>query len=277
MNSRETSSAYRKTGTFHRPDPLPLVHRLLGNLVQGPLFFLATAFFGTLSLTASLVEKDGRIQHRIARVWAAVSLKIALSRVEVIGRENLIPVGAAVYAANHTSYMDTPVLFSALPFQFRILARQTLWTIPFIGWHLHRSGQIPVDTENPRASFTSLSTGVRALKAGMPLVVFPEGGRSVTGHPASFMSGPAYMAVRAGVPLVPMAIIGSFELLPMHSRHFFPQRMRLVIGQPFDTTGYSIRQVEGLTAQLREEVCRLYYQNASLVPVIPSAEGAARV
>ncbi len=246
-----------------RPDPLPFAYRILGNLIQAPAFFAFTAFFGTLSLTASLFEKDGRMQHQIARVWASVSMRIALSPVTVVGEENLRRHPVAVYAANHLSYMDTPVLFCSVPFQFRILARQSLWTIPFIGWHLNRSGQIPVDTENPKAS--TLKAGVKALKGGMPLIVFPEGGRTKDGHLAAFMSGPAFMAIQARVPLVPMAIIGTYELLPMHTRHFFPQNIKLVVGEPIDTAAYTARQVEELTERLKLEIGRLYYAHSHLV------------
>jgi 1-acyl-sn-glycerol-3-phosphate acyltransferase len=252
-----------KTGApVPRPDPLPFRNRILGNLAQAPLFFGLTAFFGTLSLTASLFERDGRMQHRIARVWAAVSMRIALSPVAVIGAANLTRHPVAVYASNHLSYMDTPVIFSSAPFQFRILARQSLWTIPFIGWHLNRSGQIPVDTENPKAS--TLKAGVKALKAGMPLIVFPEGGRTRDGRLAPFMSGPAFMAIQARVPLVPMAIVGTYELLPMHTRHFFPQQVKLIVGEPIDTSAYTSRQVEELTKRLKLEIGRLYYAHSHL-------------
>ena len=245
-----------------RPDPLPLKNRLLGDLLQAPLFFVLTAFFGTLSLTASLFEKDGRIQHRIASVWAAASMRIALSPVTILGEENLRRHPVAVYAANHLSYMDTPALFSSVPFQFRILARQSLWSVPFIGWHLNRSGQIPVDTSNPRAS--TLKAGIKALKAGMPLIVFPEGGRTKDGHLAPFMSGPAFMAIQARVPLVPIAIVGTYELLPMHTRHFSPQSVKLIVGEPIDTAAYTLRHVEELTERLRLEVGRLYYAHSHL-------------
>ncbi len=259
-------------GLVPRPDPLPLANRLLGNLLQAPLFFVATAFFGTLSLTASLLEKRGRVQHGIARIWALASMRIAFSPVTVVGAENLRRAPVAVYAANHLSYMDTPVLFGSVPFQFRILARQSLWAIPFIGWHLNRSGQIPVDTDNPKAS--TLKAGVKALKAGMPLIVFPEGGRSRDGHLAPFMSGPAFMAIQARVPLVPMAIVGTYELLPMHTRHFFPQPVKLVVGEPIDTSGYTGRQVEELTERLKREIGRLYYAHSHLAAAeaLPSVE-----
>ncbi len=252
----------RNEAPIPRPDPLPLHNRALGNFLQAPLFFAATAFFGTLSLTASLFEKDGRLQHRIARLWATTSMHIALSPVTLVGEENLRRHPVAVYAANHLSYMDTPALFSAVPFQFRILARQSLWKIPFIGWHLNRSGQIPVDTDNPGASMGSLGAGLKALKAGMPLIVFPEGGRSKDGQLSAFMNGPAYLAVRAKVPLVPIAIVGTYELLPMHTRHFFPQRVKVVVGEPIDTGDYSIRQVGELTERLRSEISRLYAAHA---------------
>jgi 1-acyl-sn-glycerol-3-phosphate acyltransferase len=160
----------------------------------------------------------------------------------------------AVYACNHLSYMDTPAIFAALPFQFRILARSDLWKIPFIGWHLNRSGQIPVAVDNPRASIASLTNGVRALKAGMPLFVFPEGGRSRDGRLGSFMSGPAYMAIRAGVPLIPMALVGTYELLPIHTRHFSPRPLELRVGAPLPTAGRSTREAEALTAELRRAI-----------------------
>ena len=228
--------------------------RLLSNLVQAPLFFTATAIFGSASLLASFTEKDGRRQHRIARAWARCSLWIARSPIHITGLDVLHNHPVAVYASNHLSYMDTPAIFAALPFQFRILARSDLWKLPFIGWHLNRSGQIAVNVDNPRASIASLTNGVRALKAGMPLFVFPEGGRSRDGKLGPFMSGPAYMAIRAGVPLIPMALIGTYELLPIHTRHFSPRPLELRIGAPIPTQGLTTRQSESLTEQLRQAI-----------------------
>jgi 1-acyl-sn-glycerol-3-phosphate acyltransferase len=236
---------------------LTVKERVMSNLVQAPLFVSATATFGTLSLLASLTEKDGRRQHRIARAWAKCSLAIAGSPIHVAGLDVLHNHPVAVYACNHLSYMDTPAIFAALPFQFRILARSDLWKMPFIGWHLNRSGQIPVAADNPRASIASLTNGVRALKAGMPLFVFPEGGRSRDGQLGPFMSGPAYMAIRAGVPIIPMALVGTYELLPIHTRHFSPRPLELRIGNPIPTTGLTARQSEALTAQLRQAIDEL--------------------
>ena len=247
-----------------RPDPLPLSTRLFSTLVRAPLFLIATVSFGSASLLVSRFEQNGRLQHRIAQAWAAVSIWCSGSRVFVEGQANLRKHRVAVYCANHMSYMDTPAIFSSLPFQFRIVARSNLWKVPFIGWHLDRSGQIPVNVENPRSSIASLGGGVKTLKEGMPLFIFPEGGRSRDGRPGTFMNGPAFMAIRAKVAIVPMALIGTHELLPIHSRHFFPVPVVLAVGEPIETSGYSLRDVDALTDSLRRSITRLYYEHSYL-------------
>jgi 1-acyl-sn-glycerol-3-phosphate acyltransferase len=153
--------------------------------------------------------------------------------------------------------MDTPVIFASLPFQFRILAKKELWPIAFIGWYLDRSGQIPIDTNNPRATLSSLGIAVKALRAGMPLFVFPEGGRTPTGELQNFLSGAAYLAIRAQVPLVPIALSGVYDLLPIHTRHLYPSQLTLTVGEPIETTGMTPRQTEELTAKLREAIQQL--------------------
>jgi 1-acyl-sn-glycerol-3-phosphate acyltransferase len=245
---------------------LSLTSRLTSNLVRSPLFFFFTGFFGCMSLAASCLEADGRIQHNIARQWARKSLWAAGAPVTVIGRENLLPL--AVYTSNHTSFMDTPLVFSSLPFQFRILAKQSLWSWPFIGWHLNRSGQIPVDEES--GTVAGLNRAIRALKDGMPLFIFPEGGRTKDGQVQPFMKGPAYLSIRARVPLVPMALVGTYELLPIHTHHFRPRPIKLVIGKPIDPSGYTIRQVDELTARLRDEILQLYASYAAAGDLAPN-------
>ena len=242
---------------IRRPDPIPRLHRWRTNAIQAPLFFAATAFFGSITLLVSLIDKTGRAQHRIARVWARTCVWASGSRLNIIGAENLQKHSVAVYAANHTSYMDTPVVFAALPFQFRILANKELWSTPFVGWYLGRSGQIPIDTENPRATLSSLGVAIKALRAGMPLFVFPEGSRTPNGELQTFLSGAAYLAIRAQVPLVPIALSGVYDLLPIHARHFYPGELTLAAGEPIETTGLTPRDTETLTLKLRTVIERL--------------------
>ncbi len=245
-----------------RPDPLPVLDSLVSTLVRAPMFIVGTVLFGTASLIASLFEKDGRRQHRIAQSWARASMKFAGASLSVVNAEQLEDGQVAVYACNHLSYMDTPAIFAVLPFQFRIVARHNLWSIPFIGWHLRRSGQIPVNVDNPRASIASLSGGIRTLRAGMPLFIFPEGGRTSTGEPAAFLNGPAYMAIRAQVPIVPMALIGTHELLPMHSKTYFPSPVTVAVGQPIATAGLTPRDLDSLTSELHRQISVLFFQHS---------------
>jgi 1-acyl-sn-glycerol-3-phosphate acyltransferase len=242
------------------PAPLPRLYRWRSNLIQAPIFFLMTGICGSLALLVSPLDRGGRTQHRIARIWAKLCIWVSGCTLRVRCAENLGRYPVAVYAANHTSYMDTPVVFAALPFQFRILAKKELWSMPFIGWYLARSGQIPIDTANPHATLASLGGGVRALRAGMPLFVFPEGSRTPTGELQTFLSGAAYLAIRSQVPLVPIALSGVYDLLPIHTRHFYPGKLVLSAGEPIQTTGMQLRQAEELTERLRAAIEELRTQ-----------------
>ncbi len=246
-----------------RPNPLPRFTYWRSNLISVPLFCISTAICGSCSLFVSLFERSGRLQHRIARFWAWSLVLFTGSKLKIEGAENFHKQSHAVYAANHTSFMDTPVIFSALPFQFRILARKPLFRIPFIGWHLSRSGQIPIDTDNPRASLASLGFGIKTLRAGISLFVFPEGGRTLDGNLREFLPGAAYLAIRAKVPLVPIALIGIYDLLPMHTHHFYPGQLILRIGEPIPTSGYTLAQLDELNAKLRSAIENLLNPESS--------------
>ncbi len=238
----------------------PKFFRWLTYLLLMPLVAVATAAFGSASLLASLFDGTGRVQHSIAQAWGGALLRIAMSPVRIVGAENLRKAPVAVYAVNHLSYMDTPVVLNKLPFQFRILARHDLFKIPFIGWYLHRSGQIPVDSTSSRSTVASLNRGVKALQSGMPLVIFPEGGRSLDGRLQPFLSGPAFMAIRAQVPVVPMALVGTHEVMPMHTYHLQPRPLLLVVGEPISTDDYTSKMAGALTQRIYDAISEMYAQ-----------------
>jgi len=253
------------------PHPsVPLALRWLTYLFLLPLLALATAFFGSISLIVGLWDSSGRQQHFIARTWARVLLLLTLSPVTVEGLEKLQPLRRegsrrplAVYASNHLSYYDTPMLFAKLPFQFRILAKASLWKLPFIGWYLNRSGQVPIDQSSARAGVASLMRGVKTLEAGLPLLLFPEGGRSATGELKSMVAGSAWMAIKAQVPLVPLTLVGTYELLPIHTYVMRPRPLKLIIGDPLPTTGLTTRDADALTQRLYETITTTYMNHQS--------------
>lgn len=244
------------------------------NILRVIAFAAATAFFGAIALAVSVFEKSGRRQHRIARAWATTLVKLSGCRITVVGAEHLPTQpsrrhpgtrrpGPAVYACNHLSYMDTPALFASLRFQFRILAKAGLFKVPFLGWYLRRSGQVAVDASDTHAGLRSLNVGVKTLRAGLPLVIFPEGSRSPDGRMRDFLSGLAYMAVRAGVPIVPMALVGTYEALPIHVYHITPRPLLLAIGEPISTEGFSLRQLDELSAKVRAVIEKMYAEHSA--------------
>ena len=237
---------------------LPLALRWLTYLLLLPLIALATAAFGTVSLVCGLWDTTGRQQHLVARAWARVLLRIALAPVTVEHPERLAGLSAAVFASNHLSYYDTPVLFAKLPFQFRILAKAQLWKLPFIGWYLQRSGQVAIDQSSARAGVASLGRGVKTLEAGLPLVIFPEGGRAADGQLQPMVAGAAWMAIKAQVPLVPLTLIGTYELLPIHVYILNPRPLKLVVGEPISTVGLTTRDADRLTQQMRDVIHSTY-------------------
>ncbi|MCL5288504.1 MAG: 1-acyl-sn-glycerol-3-phosphate acyltransferase, partial [Acidobacteria bacterium] len=125
-------------------------------VITVPLVYVATIIWGTLSLLVSAFDSTGRIQHLCARGWARTLLLLAGARVTVRGTEHLQPGRTYIFAANHQSYFDIPVAFGFLPVNFRIMAKATLFHIPFLGWHLRRSGHMPIARDNPRRAARSL-------------------------------------------------------------------------------------------------------------------------
>jgi 1-acyl-sn-glycerol-3-phosphate acyltransferase len=239
--------------------------RLRSFLLWDPLIWLYTIVLGSVSLICSLFDPSGRIQHGIARYWSRIILRTIGAAPRVEGMEKIDTSKAQVYIVNHLSALDIPVLYAYLPFQFRILAKKQLFRYPFLGWHLRRSGQIPVVLENPRASVRSLNLAVTALKQGKSLVIFPEGGRSPDGQLQAFMGGAFYAAIKAQVDLVPMALAGTYEMLKMNTWHIKSGPLYLVAGNPIPTTGMTARDLEKLTRQSQDVIAGLYYSH-SLVP-----------
>jgi 1-acyl-sn-glycerol-3-phosphate acyltransferase len=239
-----------------------------------PVIYLYTVIMGTLSLLSSFFDKGGRMQHWFARTWSRMIMVTAMSPVTVVGLEKVDITKPHMYAVNHLSALDIPVVFGYLPFQFRVMAKEELFRYPFTGWHLRRSGQIPVDRTSARASMRGLNLSAQTLKEGMPLLVFPEGGRSATGQVLPFLSGVFYAAIRAQVEVVPVALVGTYELLPMNTFHIRPRPIEMLIGEPIPTAGYSPRDAEKVAAMAQKALEDLYYSRAE-VPDPRTAVGAA--
>src|SRR4051794_6926246 len=226
-------------------------------LFTAPLIILSTIVMSTISLIDSFFDRTGNSQHNIARLWARTLLAASLIRVRVEGADKLDPNGTYVFVSNHQSLMDIPAILAALPHQFRFFAKKGLYQIPFVGTHLKRAGHLPVDRSSARASLKSMTEGAHIIsKRRISVLLFPEGGRAPEGL-REFKEGAAYIAIKAGVPVVPIAIVGMREKLPMGSIHVRSGKVAVRIGEPIPAAGLHLSGRMELTERLYREIAEM--------------------
>lgn len=255
-----------------RPSPHPIPRREYGwgsrlrsYLIIDPLIWLYTVVLGTIVLIVGLLfDPSGRRQHRIAAAWSWLITRTMFSPVKVTGLDKIDTSRANVYAVNHASALDIPVLYVYLPFQFRIAFKKELLAYPGVGWYLKQSGQICLDQQNPARSVGSIRTALKDLRTGMPLVIFPEGGRTPDGEIKQFLPGAFFLAIKAQVDIVPVALIGTFELLPMNTYHIKCRPLEMRVGEPIPTAGLTTRDLEGLSNRVKAAMESLYYSESSV-------------
>ena len=198
-----------------------------------PAIALYTIVLGTLSLASSLFQKTGYFAHWCARTWSRLILTTTGVRIKVIGLERLHD-RTYVFVANHQSIYDIPILFWSLPYQLRIIAKESLGHVPFLGWHLRRTGHMLVDRRRPdRARIFGWAS--RLTSNGLSLIVFPEGTRSRDGRVARFKGGSFYLALEAGLSVVPISIVGSRHVMLKGRLATYPGEVILVVHEPIDT------------------------------------------
>ncbi len=185
---------------------LPPFHWWRTVFVLIPLIGLYTIVLGTISILSTLFDASGDFGHRCARAWSWLILKTTGVQVRVEGAAGLDPARSYVLASNHQSIYDIPILFASLPIQLRIVAKESLGSFPFLGWHLRRTGHLLVDRRNPGADI--IEKMKRLVREAHSLIVFPEGTRSPDGRVGRFKKGSFLVAIDAGLPIVPVSVVG---------------------------------------------------------------------
>jgi 1-acyl-sn-glycerol-3-phosphate acyltransferase len=215
-----------------------------------PAIGVYTAVLGTLSLASSFVDRRGHFAHGCARAWSWLILSTTGVSVEVRGLEQLVRGKTYIFVANHQSIYDIPVVFSSLPYQLRIIAKESLGRFPFLGWHLRRTGHLLVDRRNPDRS--GILKRWRALVGqGLSLIIFPEGTRSQDGSVGIFKAGSFLLAVEAQLPIVPLSIDGTRSVMRKGRLMTCPGHATLVVHAPIETAGLDVGAARELASRVR--------------------------
>ena len=223
--------------------PTAPVHRRILSLRIPPFHWWRTVFFlipaisvytlvlGTMSIVSSVFDRSGHFAHRCARWWSWLILETTGVAVAVEGLERIVPGTTYVFVSNHQSIYDIPVIFASLPYQLRIIAKASLARFPVLGWHLKRGGHLFVDRRNPDRA--GILRRWRALVSdGLSLIIFAEGTRSPDGRVARFKGGSFLLAIEAGLPIVPLAVIGTRQVMPKGRLRTEPANVRLIVHDP---------------------------------------------
>jgi 1-acyl-sn-glycerol-3-phosphate acyltransferase len=196
-----------------------------------PAISVYTIVLGAASIVSSVFDRRGRFAHACARRWSSLILATTGVRVSVEGLERLKPAATYVFVSNHQSIYDIPVIFASLPYQLRIIAKESLSRFPVLGWHLKRGGHLFVDRRSPdRVGI--LERWRSLVSEGLSLIIFAEGTRSWDGRVSRFKAGSFMLAIEAALPIVPLSVVGTRQVMPKGRLRTEPADVRLVIHDP---------------------------------------------
>lgn len=217
-----------------------------------PAVTVYTIVLGTASVVSSLFDATGDFGHRCASTWARLILKTTGVRVRIAGLEHLHASRSYVFVSNHQSIYDIPILFASLPWQLRIVAKDSLGRVPFLGWHLRRGGHLLIDRKNPGPDIVAKMK--RLVNEAHSLIVFPEGTRSVDGAIGRFKKGTFIVAIDAQLPVVPVSISGSRHVMLKGRLMVCPGEVTLTVHPPIATVGMTRQDATRIAERVRESV-----------------------
>ena len=244
------------------PEPRrPTLVNYIHSAAAIPLIYIYTVVMATLSLLVSLRDPEGRRQHWCASAWSRMIARTVGARVRVVGAEHIEPGASYVFLSTHQSYMDIPVMLGYLPAQLRIAAKREVFRIPFLGWHMRRAGHISINRGSTTEAVESLRRAASEVRPGVSVFLYPEGTRSRDGRLQPFKKGGFKFALQTGLPVVPVAIVGTRALLPRDSIVFRPGPVELRVAPPVPTAGLADSDLPALMRRVREEMAKSFSES----------------
>ncbi len=227
-------------------------------LWRGPIIILLTGFFSLLSVFFSFSDGSGKGQDWCGRNWSRLVLWLSRVKLTAGGLEKLKPGRGYVFVSNHMSICDIWAILAYVPFQFRFVAKVSLFRVPFLGWHMKRIGYIPVDNRNPRKVLKAYAKAAEKIRNGVSIIIYPEGGRTNDGKIAEFKRGAFVLPRHARAPIVPTTIIGSHHRLRRGSVIIHPGPIEMIVHEPIPWETYRHWSLEELTHRTRNIILSVY-------------------
>lgn len=241
------------------------------NALQGAAIVLWSLFWTPLALVAWAVTGGTDVPLAMARrIWAPGILTACGLRLSVRGLEHLEPNGCYLFAVNHQSQLDIPVVFRVLPMKLRFLVKAELRRVPLLSHYIRAMEMVFIDRRDRSRALKHMDRMTRKLREGCCFVTFPEGSRSRDSRVQPFKSGALLSALEAGVPVVPMAIEGADRVLAPGSLDLRSGRVRVAVGPPISVDGLTAAHRRAFTTRVEEEVRALYESLQSLSGASPS-------
>lgn len=227
---------------------------------------IITLISGTTVILVTLFPNSENAAHIVARYWGWLLCKVSLVKLSLHGLKNIDPDKPYVFASNHQGHFDILAGNAILPFQFRWVSKKEYFMVPIFGWAMKRAGYISTDRYNLRKAALGIREGVERLKEGTSVVLFPEGARTRDGHIIPFLDGAFALAIKAQVPVVPMVIVGSMEIINMNTLRPRTGHVRIYLGTPIPTNGMKLKDRVGLSRTVRKAMRDIFYRESGFEP-----------
>lgn len=208
-------------------------------------------------IVLAFFSSSAGVIDRLIRLWARSLVKAAGIDLHIENAEVLDPKQRYILVANHYSYFDIPCILAAVPQPIRFMAKVSLFKIPIFGWSLARAGFIPIDRKNRRTAVKSFDLAAERIRRGNTIVIFPEEGRSKFRQMRPFQRGAFLLAIKSELPVVPMAIDGTFDVFRVGAKRITPGRVTIKVGTPMSTEGATLKDKERLASASRAEIEQL--------------------
>jgi 1-acyl-sn-glycerol-3-phosphate acyltransferase len=226
---------------------------MLRGLLTILTFVVVTTVLGTIAIVSGIVTGKTTVVFRLGRLWSRAHLKVMGIAPVYSGLEHAAGTAPRIFLANHLSTLDIWVLVPELPLTTRFVSKRTIFWIPVLGQAMAVAGFIPIDRQDRASAIRSLSRATETIRRGASVILFPEGTRSRDGRLARFKRGSFHLALEAGVPIVPVAISGTFNVVKPRSIVVRPGPVTVTFAPPIDVKGYA-GDLEGLMAKVRSEI-----------------------